>query len=237
MNPDLAAVDAASMAAAAAQALLEVQAVFVYTTQPFVYTTGWASPVYIDCRKLMSRTDLRSQTMDLAATLLRASLGDKINVVAGVETAGIPFAAWIAERLDLPMVYVRKKSRGWGVNAQIEGDLPANARCLLVDDLTTDGLSKIGIANALRQAGASVADIFVLFNYDVYPHSQQIFSDNGITLHALATWRDIFSQTKALNYFTPVKAKEIKTFLADPVGWSLLHGGVGALPQKERASR
>ncbi|MBC7778801.1 MAG: orotate phosphoribosyltransferase [Proteobacteria bacterium] len=229
MNDSESSVSPDTIAADTAQALLALKAVMVYDRQPFIYTTGWASPVYIDCRRLMSHPRFRRQLMDHAAALLRARLGTTIEVVAGTETAGIPFASWIAERLDLPMVYVRKKSIGWGSNAQIEGDLPAGARCLLVDDLTTDGLSKIGTARALRQAGAQLRDIFVIFNYDVYPQSRRVYAENGFDMHALATWKDVFSLTKALSYFSPTHAQEIKAFLADPVAWSASHGGAGAV--------
>jgi len=230
MNESESSVSPETIAADTAQALLALKAVLVYERQPFVYTTGWASPVYVDCRRLMSHPVFRRQLMDHAAALLRARLGSGIDVIAGTETAGIPFASWIAERLDLPMVYVRKKSVGWGSHAQIEGDLPEGARCLLVDDLTTDGLSKIGTARALRQAGATLSDIFVIFNYDVYPQSRRVYEDNGFNMHALATWKDVFALTKALSYFSPQRAREIKAFLADPVGWSASHGGAGAIP-------
>jgi orotate phosphoribosyltransferase len=213
-----------------AKTLLSLNAVRVYTDRPFIYTSGWASPVYVDCRKLMSDPVQRTLLMDHAAELLRERLGDSIDCIAGTETAGIPFACWIAERLSLPMVYVRKKAMGWGMNAQIEGDLPKGARCLLVDDLTTDGLSKVGAAVALRQAGAIVQDVFVIFNYDIYPQSKKAYSDNQIELHALATWGDIFALTKAISYFAPDRAQEIKSFLHDPIRWSLDHGGAGSLP-------
>ncbi len=213
-----------------ANALLALNAVYVYEERPFIYTSGWASPVYVDCRKLMSDVSRRSNLMDHAATLLSEQLGDRIECVAGAESAGIPFACWIAERLQLPMIYVRKKAMGWGVHAQIEGDLAPGARCLLVDDLTTDGLSKVGAALALRQAGAIVEDVFVMFNYDIYPQSDAAYDEHGLNLHALATWKDVFSITKALSYFTDEHAKEIKTFLGDPMGWSVAHGGAGRFP-------
>lgn len=215
-----------------ANALLTLKAVYVCQERPFIYTSGWASPVYVDCRKLMSDAARRTLLMDHAASLLREQLGTQIDCIAGAETAGIPFACWIAERLNLPMVYVRKKAMGWGANAQIEGDLAPGARCLLVDDLTTDGLSKIGAALALRQAGATVRDVFVVFNYDIYPQSLRAYTEHEIRLHALATWQDIFSQSKALSYFPPDRAKEIKSFLQDPIAWSLAHGGAGQFPRK-----
>ncbi len=215
-----------------ANALLALKAVHISQERPFIYTSGWASPVYVDCRKLMSDVTSRLLLMDHAAALLREKLTGQIDCIAGAETAGIPFACWIAERLNLPMVYVRKKAMGWGVHAQIEGDLPSGARCLLVDDLTTDGLSKIGAALALRQAGATISDVFVVFNYDIYPQSVSAYADHNITLHALATWQDIFAQTKAISYFAPERAKEIKAFLNDPVHWSVTHGGAGHSPGK-----
>lgn len=229
-DPPLSADAICAIAGDTAQALLALKAVLVYERQPFIYSTGWASPVYVDCRRLMSHPVWRRRLMDHAAALLRARLDASIEVIAGTETAGIPFASWIADRLDLPMVYVRKKSVGWGSHAQIEGDLPQGARCLLVDDLTTDGLSKIGTARALRQAGAQLSDIFVIFNYDVYPQSRRVYAENGFTMHALATWNDVFSETKALSYFTPARAREIKAFLADPVAWSASHGGAVGAP-------
>lgn len=219
-----------------ANTLLALNAVRVFEDRPFIYTSGWASPVYVDCRKLMSDASQRTLLMDHAAALLREKLGNSIDCIAGTETAGIPFACWLAERLNLPMVYVRKKAMGWGVNAQIEGDLPVGARCLLVDDLTTDGLSKIGAALALRQAGALVHDVFVVFNYDIYPQSKQAYADHQIALHSLATWQDVFSQTKAMQYFSAVNAKEIKDFLQDPMRWSIQHGGAGALPTPQGTS-
>lgn len=213
-----------------ANTLLALNAVHIFDERPFIYTSGWASPVYVDCRKLMSNAERRTLLMDHAAAMLKERLGTSIDCIAGTETAGIPFACWLAERLNLPMVYVRKKAMGWGNNAQIEGDLPIGARCLLVDDLTTDGLSKIGAALALRQAGATVRDVFVVFNYDIYPQSKQAYADHQIELHSLATWQDIFSITKSMSYFSPERAKEIKAFLEDPMQWSIDHGGAGASP-------
>jgi len=139
-----------------AKALLEVEAVHFREDKPFIFTSGWASPVYIDCRKLISYPRLRRTLMGFAASTIIREIGfETIDTVAGGETAGIPFAAWIADALMLPMQYVRKKSKGFGRNAQIEGHLLEGARALLVEDLTTDGRSKINFVQALRSAGTS----------------------------------------------------------------------------------
>ena len=130
--------DDAEMARLTARMLLEIQAVHFRADEPYKLTSGLASPVYIDCRKLISFPRIRSALMDFAcAKLLRDAGFEAFDAVAGGETAGIPFAAWIAERLGLPMLYARKKPKGFGRNAQIEGSFAEGARILLVEDLTT----------------------------------------------------------------------------------------------------
>ncbi len=114
-----------------AKALIEVQAVFVNTRKPFITTAGWASPVYIDMRRIIGFPRLRRRLIDFATRAIERDIGyESLDVVAGGETAGIPFAAWIADSLMLPMQYVRKKPKGFGRNARIEGDLrDSAARC------------------------------------------------------------------------------------------------------------
>src|SRR6201988_1241554 len=149
-----------------AKMLIEVEAVRFMTDKPFIFTSGWASPVYTDCRRLISFPRVRRQLIDFGAETLARDVGfEQFDSVAGGETAGIPFAAWMAERLGLPMQYIRKKPKGFGRNSQIEGDIRAGARTLLVEDLTTDGRSKINFCKALREAGASVEHVFVNFYY------------------------------------------------------------------------
>jgi orotate phosphoribosyltransferase len=155
-----------------AKMMLEVKAVHFSDGSPFIFTSGWASPVYIDCRKLISYPRVRSTLIEFAtATILRDVGFEQFDTVAGGETAGIPYAAWIADRLALPMQYVRKKPKGFGRNAQIEGHIEEGARTLLVEDLTTDGRSKVNFCKALRNAGAIVDHVLVMFYYDIFPES------------------------------------------------------------------
>src|SRR3990170_7863030 len=152
-----------------AKMMLEVKAVHFSDGKPFVFTSGWASPVYIDCRKLISYPRVRSTLIDFATTTILRDIGfEQFDTVAGGETAGIPYAAWIADRLALPMQYVRKKPKGFGRNAQIEGVLTEGQRVLLVEDLNTDGRSKAKFCQALRDAGAVVEHVFVVFNYGIF---------------------------------------------------------------------
>ena len=131
-----------------AKMLIEIEAVHFRSDEPFRFTSGWASPVYIDCRKLISYPRLRQTIIDFGASILLRDAGfERFDAVAGGETAGIPFAAWMADRLMLPMQYVRKQPKGFGRDAQIEGHLVEGQRILLVEDLTTDGRS---ITEAIR---------------------------------------------------------------------------------------
>jgi orotate phosphoribosyltransferase len=218
------------MAELTAKMLLEVEAVRFMSDKPFIFTSGWASPVYTDCRRLISFPRVRQTLIDFAtATLMRDAGFEQFDAVAGGETAGIPFAAWMADRLGLPMLYVRKKPKGFGRNAQIEGHLTEGQRVLLVEDMTSDGRSKINFCKALRDAGAKVDHVLVFFFYDIFPEAPQILRDLGVTLHSLATWWDVLAAAKASGKFDAAKLAEVETFMRDPAAWSKDHGGVSAV--------
>src|SRR5215475_4832540 len=183
---------AAEAARTTARILLEIEAVHFRPRQPFTLTSGRASPVYIDCRKIISFPRARTKIMDLAAELIERHTGfESLDAVAGGETAGIPFAAWIADRLSLPMLYVRKQPKGFGRNAQIEGELKDGARVLLVEDLASEGTSKLNFVRAIRQAGGVIDHAFVIFNYGIFPQIETSLAAEGINLLALATWWDV----------------------------------------------
>jgi orotate phosphoribosyltransferase len=219
----------ASIARRAAAILLEVGAVGCMTDKPFRFTSGWVSPVYTDCRRLISFPRARRALMDMAVQKLEAAAGvERFDAVAGGETAGIPFAAWLSDRLMLPMLYVRKQAKGFGRNAQIEGHFADGDRVLLVEDLATDGASKVRFVEALRTAGAVVEHAFVVFFYGVFPQAKATIGAIGIDLHALATWHDVLPEAHRRGSFPSDTMREIERFLADPAAWSVEHGGRGA---------
>lgn len=210
----------------AAQILLDIEAILFRPDQPFVFTSGRASPVYVDCRRIISFPEARSRLMDMGVELIReATAADAPDVIAGGETAGIPFAAWIAERLDLPMIYVRKKPKGFGRNAQIEGTFHEGAKVLLVEDLATDGGSKVNFVEALRGAGAEINETFVIFHYGIFPQSTRLLAEMGVTLRGLCTWWDALALVEDSGYLDAGGIAEVRAFLEDPDGWSAAHGG------------
>ena len=212
-----------------AEILLTIKAVNFRPEDPYKLTAGWASPVYIDCRKLISFLPERRTAMDLARVELEENVGRaNIDSVAGGETAGIPYAAWISDALSVPMQYVRKKPKGFGRNAQIEGDFKEGQRIVLVEDLASDGGSKLVFAKALRDAGAICEHVFVVFFYGAFPGALETLAAEGLTLHYLCTWRDVLAVAEERKSFSPPAIAGVKDFLADPVGWSVKHGGKGA---------
>lgn len=222
--------DPALAARLAARMLLEIEAVHFRAEEPYTFTSGLKSPVYIDCRKLIAYPRIRSTLMDFAiSAVLREAGFERFDAVAGGETAGIPFAAWIADRLALPMLYVRKKPKGFGRNARIEGEMREGWRVLLVEDLTTDGGSKIRFAEALREAGGSVAETVVVFYYDIFAGARDRLAAHGLRLHHVVTWWDVLAAAREEARFTPETLAEVERFLGDPLTWSAARGGIAAL--------
>jgi len=202
-----------------ARILLETESVLFRPDDPFTFTSGRKSPVYIDCRRLISFPRARTKLMDLGAELIERHAGyEGLDAIAGGETAGIPFAAWIADRLSLPMLYVRKQPKGFGRNAQIEGEL--KARVLLVEDLASEGTSKLNFVRAIRQAGGVIEHAFVIFNYGIFPQIETSLAAEGITLLALATWWDVAQTAERLGRFAPGQCAAVRSFLEDPEAWS-----------------
>jgi len=218
--------DKETIAEETARIYLDTGAVRFMEGKPFIFTSGWASPVYNDSRWLISFPVERTKLMRYMVDTIDRDIGrDNIDAVAGGETAGIPFAAWVAERLGLPMQYIRKKPKGFGRGAQIEGQLKDGQRVLLVEDLATDGKSKVNFVKAIREAGGVCDHCIVIFFYSIYPQGKKILGDLGVTLHSLTTWWDVLAVAKASNKFDPKMLAEVEKFMHDPAGWSKAHGG------------
>ncbi|RMC35339.1 orotate phosphoribosyltransferase [Paracoccus alkanivorans] len=203
-----------------AHMLLEIKAVDFNAEQPFTYASGLKGPTYVDCRRIISFPRVRQTLLDfLAATVMRDAGFEAFDNVAGGETAGIPFAAMVAERLGLPMTYVRKKPKGYGRNARIEGVMTEGQRVLLVEDLTTDGGSKLSFVDAIRDTGASCAHTAVIFYYGIFPETTQRLADHGVSLHHLCTWWDVLAEARESEAFDTATLNEVQTFLTNPREW------------------
>jgi orotate phosphoribosyltransferase len=223
--------DKARMAELMAKMLWEIKAVHFRPEEPYKLASGMMSPVYIDCRKLISFPRIRSAVMDFAAATIMSEAGfEQFDCVAGGETAGIPFAAFLAERMSLPMIYVRKQPKGHGRNAQIEGHMPDGARVLVIEDLTTAGGSMFKFIDAIRAAGGVVDHGMALFYYGIFREAEARFASGGVALHHIATWRQVLEVARSQTLFDPATLTSVQAFLDDPLAWSAAHGGVSQLP-------
>jgi len=203
-----------------ARMLLEIKAVNFRPEDPYILSSGKPSPSYIDCRQPISHPRIRAAMMDfLAVTVVRDAGFEAFDNVAGGETAGIPYAAMVAERLALPMTYVRKKPKGHGKGARIEGDMNEGQSVLLVEDLTTDGGSKLNFVDAIRETGATCGHTAVIFYYDIFPNTIPTLAEHGVQLHYLCTWWDVLAEAKAQNAFDTATLAEVEAFLNAPEAW------------------
>ena len=195
-----------------AKILLDIKAINFQPKNPFKLTSGKLSPVYVDCRKIISHIKERRLIINMASKLLKKEINLKnIDYIAGGETAGIPYASWISEKLNKPMIYIRKKPKGFGKLSQIEGEIKKKSRVLLIEDLSTDGKSKINFCNAIKKAGGKLKNIFVIFNYDIYPNT--IFKKNNLKLHFLTNWKFVIKRLKKNRSLKRNEILEIEKFL------------------------
>ena len=176
-------------------------------------TSGKKSPVYCDCRRIISFPKERKKLIDFGISKLKEeSKFNKVTNIAGGESAGIPFAAFIAQKLNLPMTYIRKEKKKFGKNSQIEGLLSQKDHVLLAEDLMTDGGSKLKFLDAIDKSGANISGIFVIFNYGIIKN-YYLFKKKKVEVISLTDWSNILEVANRRKILTYEDAKIIESFL------------------------
>lgn len=210
---------------AVAGALLDSGCVAVRADEPFRLPSGWASPVYMDGRRLIAYPGARALVLRAALDRLAAdgTLTGLTGVVGG-ESSGIALAAWLAQALELPLHYVRKRPIG---GRRIEGHVQPGDRVLLVDDVMAVGQSKVRFAQALQDAGAVVQAGLVVFSYNAFPLTQDLAALQ-LNIASLADWHDVLAVARERGSFSAPALQELRVFLDNPVAWSLAHQGLGS---------
>lgn len=203
-----------------AQQLLRTQSVQIRPSEPFRLTSGRLSPVYVDIRRLISFPEVRAQIIESFAQIVRERIGiEIIDVIAGGETAGIAYAAFLAERLQKPMIYVRKEPKNYGKSSQVEGVLQPGQRVLLVEDLVTDGGSKLNFTRGIESAGGAVQHCLCVFEYfseEAGLHrARDTLREHGITLHSLVNWDDVLRVARAEKSLTKDEIAIVLGFLKE----------------------
>ena len=196
-----------------AEILLDLKCINFSPKKQFKLTSGKKSPIYCDCRRLISFPKEMKTITNLAVKKIK-SLNNlkKISNIAGGESAGIPFATLIASKLNLPMTYIRKEKKKFGKNSQIEGVIKPKENVILVEDLMTDGGSKLKFFQALENAKCDTKALFVIFNYGIIEKNFK-FKKKKISLISLTNWNAVLKVARKKNIINEKDIMIINDFL------------------------
>jgi orotate phosphoribosyltransferase len=189
--------------------LLEIGAVHLRPDQPYTWTSGIKSPIYCDNRLTMSHPPVRRRIAQAFADVIRERFPE-VEVIAGTATAGIPHAAWVAELLDLPMIYVRDKAKGHGRQNQIEGSLTQGQKVVVIEDLISTGGSSLKAAKAVQSEGGDVLGVAAIFSYQ-FPEAEVLFTEEGIPVTTLSHYTALLETARERGVITA----EQESLLAD----------------------
>ncbi|MFP5491971.1 MAG: orotate phosphoribosyltransferase [Bacteriovoracia bacterium] len=195
-------------AAIVAEALLKEKAVFLRPEEPFTWASGIKSPIYCDNRLLISRPEARRM---IVAAMKDKALALKPEVIAGTATAGIPWAAWLAEAMNLPMVYVRSGAKDHGRKNLIEGQVMEGAKTLLIEDLISTGKSSLAAVNVLDESKMKVLAVLGLFHYN-FPQAHAIFEKRQVPAISLCTLDDMLTWAVQHGSLKETQAEDIRSW-------------------------
>ncbi len=194
-----------------ADILLKIGCVNINFKKKFTLTSGKKSPVYVDCRKLISFPKEREIVINEMAKLIKSKYKNKV-LVAGGETAGIPYSSFISHKFKYPMVYIRKQPKGFGKGKLIEGEFKKKSNSILIEDMATDGGSKLHFINSLRKSSLTVKDIYVVFFYNIYPSAKKNLQKMRVNLNYLASWHDILDVSP--NYISNIEQLKLEKYIS-----------------------
>lgn len=198
--------------------LIKEKIVTISPDKPFTYASGMLSPIYTDFRLTVSYPDLRDMIATDLAQLIKEKY-PKVSVIGGVATAGIPHAAWIAEKLHMPMIYVRPKPKDHGKGRQIEGRFSKDDKIVLIDDLVTTGGSVLEAVRATRAEGGQVLGVSSIFTYYL-PDAQENFTQAQTSFEPLLSYPELLAQEKETGHVTDSQYEMLKTWHQNPWAWS-----------------
>lgn len=197
--------------------LLDIQAVRLSPDKPFVWVSGWLSPIYCDTRRILSNVRIRNVVCDALCQLIKENYED-VEVVAGVATGAIGMAMLVADRLQKPFIYVRPKPKDHGTGSQIEGDLPENAKVVVVEDLISTGGSALKVLSSLYKAGAQVLGMVAIFSYN-FDVARRNFENANCELHTLSNYNALLEVALETHYISQQKLEALKVWRLMPNKW------------------
>ncbi|GLI84347.1 orotate phosphoribosyltransferase [Rossellomorea marisflavi] len=200
-----------------AKELLNIKAVFLNPGEPFTWSSGIKSPIYCDNRLTLSYPAVRKQIADGLVSMIREHFPE-VDVIAGTATAGIPHAAWVSERMDLPMCYVRSKAKGHGKGNQIEGKVLPGQKVVVIEDLISTGGSCITAVEALRESECEVLGVAAIFTYELQKGTDAL-SEHGINAVSLSDYSSLLEAAGEEGLISGADLVELKEWRRDPEGW------------------
>lgn len=200
-----------------ARLLLDTGAVILRPSEPFTWASGWRSPIYCDNRLVLSYPAARREVADALAALVKTDF-TTAGAIAGVATAGIPQSALVAERLELPLLYVRAKAKEHGRGNQVEGRIIPGQPVAVIEDLVSTGGSSLAAVQALIAEGADVAGMLCVFTYG-FPQATQAFADAGIPFRSLADYDALMRVARAQGRFSEAELASLAAWRQAPEVW------------------
>lgn len=200
-----------------AKDLLKIEAVKLSPENPFTWASGIKSPIYCDNRLTISYPEIRKQIADGLAKKIIEKFPD-VEVIGGVATAGIPHATLVAEKLGLPLIYVRSKPKDHGRGKQIEGVLKPGAKTVLIDDLLSTGGSVLKAVDAAKGEGADVIGVGAIFSYELSAVYQN-FEKKNLEFLTLTNYSELIDQALDMNYITDSQVEILKKWREEPEDW------------------
>jgi orotate phosphoribosyltransferase len=200
-----------------AEFLLQIKAIKLDNAKPFVWASGWNSPIYCDNRKTLSYPKIRTYIRQQFATMVREEFGE-IDVIAGVATGGIAHGVLVAQDLGKPFVYVRSEQKKHGLTNMIEGVLEKGQSVVVVEDLVSTGKSSLMAVEALREAGANVRGMVAIFSY-LFPVAEQAFKEANCNLFTLSNYDMLIQQALQTGYINEGDVESLTDWRKDPANW------------------
>lgn len=201
-----------------ARILLEIDAVKLRTEPPFTWASGRLAPIYCDNRLIMSHPKHRKTVAEGFAALFEEK-GYRPDVIAGTATAGIPHAAWLADLLMLPMIYIRGRAKDHGRQNRVEGTLEKGQSVVLIEDLISTGGSSIDAARGVTEAGGELLGVTAIFTYELDTAKQQ-FCENRIELGTLTRFGALSAEAREMDKLKPEELSVLAQWRQDPIAWS-----------------
>ena len=205
-----------------AQLLLKINAVSFRFNPPFIYTSGMKSPIYLDNRIVMSYPRVRRKIVDFYIQIIKEEIGlSNIDYISGTASAAIPQASWVAEILDLPMVYVRPSTKSYGKGNKLEGYLKKGAKLVIVEDHVSTATSIVNNAQTVRKLGGKISYVVATTTYDT-KESNELLKKNKITLFTLTDGKTIIEESYKSKVLNDKQKKSVDLWFRDPISWSSL---------------